>query len=50
VRINPHLGNLDWAEGSFPTPYGLITVKHTKRPDGTINSQVTLPKGIKRKK
>lgn len=50
VRINPHLGNLDWAEGTFPTPYGLITVKHTKRPDGTINSQVTLPKGIKRKK
>ncbi len=50
VRIAPHLGNLDWAEGSFPTPYGLIKVKHTKRPDGTVDSQVTLPKGIKQRK
>ena len=47
VRIEPHLGNLDWAEGTFPTPYGVISVRHEKQPDGSIKSTVTLPKGVK---
>lgn len=50
VRIEPHLGSLEWAEGTFPTPYGLIEVSHHKRPDGTIDSRVKLPKGVKRAK
>lgn len=50
VRIRPHLGNLEWAEGTFPTPYGVISVRHTKGPDGRIKSDVKLPKGIKRVK
>lgn len=48
VRIEPHLGNLDLAEGSFPTPYGVITVRHEKQADGSVKSQVKLPKGVKR--
>ena len=48
VRIEPHLGNLDWAEGTFPTPYGIISVRHQKRPDGSIESKVRLPKGVTR--
>ena len=48
VRINPHLGLLKEVEGSMPTPYGLITVKHKKRSDGTISSDIVLPKGVKR--
>jgi hypothetical protein len=27
VRFEPHLGDLDWAEGSLPTPHGEIRVK-----------------------
>lgn len=46
VRIAPHLGDLDWAEGSYPTPYGIISVRHEKLPDGTINSQINLPDGV----
>ena len=30
IKIEPHLGKLDWAEGSFPTPFGIVKVKHTK--------------------
>ena len=48
VYIEPHLGNLDWAEGTFPTPYGVISVRHEKRPDGSVKSSVKLPKGITR--
>ena len=48
VRIEPHLGNLDWAEGTFPTPYGIISVRHEKQADGSVKSLVKLPKGIKR--
>lgn len=48
VRIEPHLGNLDWAEGTFPTPYGVISVRHQKQADGSVESTVKLPKGVKR--
>ena len=48
VRIEPHLGDLDWAEGTFPTPYGLIRVSHRKDADGRVVSDVRLPRGVKR--
>jgi hypothetical protein len=47
VKIDPHLGDLAWVEGSFPTPLGVIRVKHEKRADGSIDSEVDIPKGIK---
>jgi hypothetical protein len=46
VEIKPHLGNLKWAEGTFPTPYGLIKVKHEKLNDGTIKTDLDVPDGI----
>ncbi|RZL46399.1 MAG: alpha-L-rhamnosidase [Pedobacter sp.] len=47
VRIKPHLGDLKFAEGSFPTPMGLIKVKHQKMADGTVKSIIDAPKGVK---
>ncbi|WP_233545585.1 alpha-L-rhamnosidase C-terminal domain-containing protein [Parabacteroides sp. AM08-6] len=47
VRITPHLGDLEWVEGTFPTPYGQITIRHEKKADGTIKSDVQAPKEIK---
>ena len=47
VRIQPHLGDLQWVEGTFPTPYGEISIRHEKRVDGTIKSTVRAPKGVK---
>lgn len=46
VKIQPHLGDLSFAEGSFPTPYGLIKVKHTKQANGKIKTVITKPKEV----
>lgn len=46
VRITPHLGDLAWVEGSFPTPYGPIKVRHEKLSDGSIHTEVSVPDGV----
>jgi alpha-L-rhamnosidase len=46
VRVAPRLGNLKWAEGAYPTPLGPIRVRHERKPDGTVASQVEAPPGI----
>lgn len=45
VRIAPHLGDLEWAEGTFPTPNGIIKIHHKKQKDGTIYSHIEAPAG-----
>lgn len=49
VFIRPQLGNLDWAEGSYPTPKGIIRVRHERRADGSIASTIDLPPGMQRR-
>jgi hypothetical protein len=46
LKIEPHLGNLEWVEGSYPTPLGIVKVKHTKQSDGEIKTEVDAPEGI----
>ena len=46
VRIEPHLGSLEWAKGTYPTPYGDIFVSHVKKADGTIETVVDAPEEI----
>lgn len=46
VRIAPQLGDLAWAEGTYPTPHGPITLRHERRADGTIHSQIDAPSQI----
>lgn len=46
VKIEPHLCDLDWAEGTFPTPYGIISVNHTKANDGTVKTEISAPDEI----
>ena len=47
VRIVPHLGSLQWAEGTFPTPYGDIRISHKRLSDSKVVSEIDAPKGIK---
>ena len=47
IRIDPHLGDLEWVEGSVPTPFGVVKIRHERRADGTIKSQIDAPKGVK---
>ena len=46
VKIEPHLGNLNRVEGSFPTPYGVIRIKHEKQANGKILSDIQVPEGV----
>lgn len=46
LKIKPHLGDLDWAEGSFPTPQGDLRIRHEKRHDGSVRSTINAPSGI----
>ena len=47
IKIEPHLGNLKFAEGTFPTPFGILKVKHIKLLNGKIKSTINAPAGIK---
>ena len=47
IKITPHLEDLTFAEGSFPTPYGLVKVKHTKLANGKIQSEISGPKEVR---
>ena len=47
LQISPNLGDLKFAEGTFPTPYGLVTLRHEKQPDGSTSSEVDSPEEVK---
>ncbi|MBC8600250.1 family 78 glycoside hydrolase catalytic domain [Parabacteroides acidifaciens] len=47
VRITPHLGDLEWVEGTFPTPYGIITIRHEIGVDGQVKSRIDAPAEVK---
>jgi len=46
VRVAPRLGRLQWAEGAYPTPLGVIKVRHEKQPDNSVKSAIDAPPGI----
>ena len=46
VRIDPHLGRLKWVEGSYPTPFGPIKLRHERHADGSISSTIQAPTGV----
>ena len=47
VRVKPFLGDLRWAEGSFPTPLGVVKVRHEKQADGSVKSDIQTPAGMR---
>lgn len=47
IRIEPHLGSLAFVEGTFPTPKGVVHIKHTRLDNGKIKTEVKAPIGIK---
>lgn len=46
IRVRPHLGRLEWAEGSVPTPHGVIKVSVRKGKGGKPVTKLSLPEGI----
>ncbi len=47
VKIKPNLGDLEWVEGTYPTPLGAIKIRHEKLKNGEIKSEIQAPEGIK---
>jgi hypothetical protein len=47
LKIEPHLGDLEWIEGTFPTPLGVVQISHKKDADGKIKTEVRAPEGVK---
>lgn len=47
IKVTPHLGKLQFANGTFPTPYGIVTINHKKLADGRIQTKITGPKEVK---
>ncbi|MEG2381199.1 MAG: alpha-L-rhamnosidase C-terminal domain-containing protein [Oscillospiraceae bacterium] len=45
IMITPNIGDLKWAEGSYPTPYGNINISH-KLVDGKLKTTVDAPSEI----
>ena len=46
VEIKPNLGNLNWAKGTYPTPYGIISVECKRLENGEIHTKWTAPEEI----
>lgn len=47
VKITPHLGDLNFAKGTFPSKYGILKVSHQKGADGKITTTFDAPEGLK---
>ena len=43
IQVAPELGDLKWARGTIPTPYGIVEAIHERKSDGEIYSKVTAP-------
>jgi hypothetical protein len=43
IKIVPNLLDLEYARGTFPTPYGEITVEHQKKKNGEIETKYNVP-------
>ena len=37
---------MDWAEGTFPTPRGLVSVRHLRSADGAVESEIEAPADV----
>lgn len=46
VRIEPFLGDLEFAEGKMPHPKGEISVRLQRTPAGGLSAEIELPQGI----
>ena len=46
MRVKPCLGDLAWAEGTFPIPQGVVKVRHERQPDGSIRTVTAVPTGV----
>ena len=47
IKFEPNLAGLEWAKGTYPTPFGVIEVSAKKNADGTTEVEINAPENIK---
>ena len=47
IKLSPHLGDLQWVRGSFPTPYGILSIESRKMADGSVKTTYEKPEEIR---
>ncbi|HTE20445.1 MAG TPA: alpha-L-rhamnosidase C-terminal domain-containing protein [Armatimonadota bacterium] len=47
ITLRPHLGNLEYASGTLPTPHGVLKVRHEKRRDGKVETKIDAPRELR---
>ena len=47
IKIEPKLGGLNHVKVEYPTPHGILKVEHLKNEDGSIETKVDAPQGVK---
>jgi hypothetical protein len=50
ISIKAHLDNLSWAQGTIPSPFGPIHVRHRRNADGTISTECDCPDAVQVRK
>ena len=45
LRIAPQLGDLRFVEAEYPTPLGIVHVRHERQADGSVHTEVNTPAG-----
>lgn len=46
IKLDPHLGDLKFVEGTFPTKYGVLEISH-KIVNGKLKTKTNAPEGLK---
>ncbi len=46
IKLEPHLGDLKWVKGTFPTPYGVLEIEHQKDAAGQVRTSYKAPEGV----
>ena len=47
IKLTPHIGDLEYVNGSFPTKFGVLKISHKKNAKGKITTSFEAPKGLK---
>ncbi|WP_139959668.1 alpha-L-rhamnosidase-related protein [Flavicella sediminum] len=47
IKLEPHLGDLKFANGTFPTKFGVLKIKHKRNSQGKTITSFEAPKGLK---
>ncbi len=47
IKLEPHLGDLKFVKGTFPTKFGVLKVHHKQESNGKVTTTFEAPKGLK---